>query len=638
MKLSTTSRVLAVLLGTGLFLGAGVYACGAAQTGATGLLGGAAAMISESDDSGSAADSRGPAAARKQRDARVFRLGLHRAYALRTSTAMDLGAGHTLTIALQADLHIAYADATDRGERFHFSLRNAKLSGGSESGFDAARAKGVESELAQVFFVTINHEGHVTELHVPPGATSLVSSLRKHVATLVQYEVHGENSWDSEESDATGVYHAHYENAADAGTDERSLLRTKDRYTQMLTAKGLVPAGSEVKLRVAGRTDMALDGEGWPLSVNINELTTTVVGKGMNDITSARRDDLQLTSSDDERGALGSFFREGQGYETVSLQSLELFVGQRQSADVAVVKGRSLKVLLAGLDVADEKESIEATTALESYMRLHPSDAASLGSRMRHYDAGAKRIYGALAACGTPESQEVLAEILRDRKAPTEAREDAAISLSMAENPQRESLDSLRQMMSDKDDEVSSAAKLAAGNVARKVGDAHPDAATDVVTDLLARLDAARDVSEQVVLLRALGNAGDARVLPYAERYLASVVGFVRAAACDAVTFVKSPEADDLLVRAMLRDEESDVRISAIRVSGYRPFDAYASVLTHIESNDKQSSVRMAGVERLGMSVGDPRALATLQSVAANDADDEVKIAAQGILSSLTAK
>lgn len=632
MKLSTTARVLAAVLGAGLLAGTGLYACGSRGVNNTSEL---SAIGTSSDASSSRSESVETSATTKKSARRVFRLGLHRAYALRTTTAMNLGAGHALTIALEADLHISYADATSRGERFHFSLRNAKLTGGSEGGFDAERAKGVEGELAQAFFVTINQAGHVTELQVPPEATSLVASLRKHIATLVQYEVNEEKTWETEENDSTGVYHARYENSSDDKGQNAKLVRTKDRYTQMLTAKGLVIAGTEVKQVVAGRALIALDAESWPLSVHVDERSTTIVGKGMNDIVSSRRDDLELTSSDDEAGALGSFFREGQGYESISLQSLELFVGQRQSADVALVNGRSLNVLLAGLEAKDEQSSMDATIALESYLRLHPESALSLGSRMRHYDAGAKRIYGALAASGTAESQDVLAEVLRDRKAPSDAREDAAISLSLAENPQRESLESLRQMMSDKDDEVASASKLAAGNVARKLSATDADAAGDVVTDLLQRLDAARDAGEHVLLLRALGNAGDTRILPYAERFLADAFGAVRGAACESLTFVKSVDADNLLVRTMLRDEESEVRISAIRVSGYRPFDAYSSVLTVVVAGDKQSSVRMAAVERLGVSVSDPRALATLKAVEANDSDADVKEAAHAIIASL---
>lgn len=625
MKRSTSSRVIALLAASGVVLGAGLFACsGKAPAGEVDA-------DAEADAPATTAAHELAASAGRGTSARAFRVGLHRAYALRTSTTTNLGDGQAITIGLRAELHVAYADATSRGERLRFELRGPKLDGGAAGAFDADLARGLEGELAKPFFVTLSREGHVVELQVPANATSIVAGLRKHVATLVQYESRAEKTWESSEHDTSGVFHAGYERRG------AELLRTKDRYEQLLTPSGLVASSGVVKQGVRGAARIALDDERWPSSLHVEERVTTASnGMNLRDIVSDRVDDLTMVSRDDDRLALGSALREADGYETVTLESLELFVAQRRLADEGVVKGRGYEALLAGLDTKDEDAAVEIGSAMSAYLRLHPEATERLGARLRRYDAGAKRLFGALASVGTPESHELLASVLRDRKADRGAREDAAMSLSLAENPQREGLDALRVAMRDADPDVASVSTLAAGNVARRLGESDPEAGRDVVTDLLARLDASRDAGEQVLLLRALGNAGDARVLPIADRLLMGAPALVRRAACDALTFVKDAAADALLVRAAVRDDDADVRVGAIRVSGMRPFDAYALALRDVLARDPMTAPRLAAVERLGQAMPDPRAAELLRAVAANDADEDARNAAAAILAAYT--
>jgi HEAT repeat protein len=202
----------------------------------------------------------------------------------------------------------------------------------------------------------------------------------------------------------------------------------------------------------------------------------------------------------------------------------------------------------------------------------------------------------------------------------------------MSQTPHHASLEAVRRAMHDRDPEVASASTLAAGNLARQLAENDPDTAKDVVGDLLARLDRAASVDEQVLVLRALGNSGDLRVLPYAERFLMSSADVVRAASCDALTFVKSEAADNMLVRALSRDESEMVRGSAVRVSAQRPFEAYFAPLARVLGEDPAASVRLAAVERLGLAAQDPRVLEVLRR-AMQDANEDVRNAATAIVS-----
>ncbi len=219
MKLSTTSRVLGILLASGVALGAGLFACAGKAPGG--------AVEADADAEAPRATAPVEGASVRAGEARAFRVGLHRAYALRRATKTTLGEGQSITIGLRGELHVAYADATARGARFRFEVRAPKLDGGAAGAFDAELARGLEAELARPFFVTMSREGHVVELLVPADATSVVAGLRKHVATLVQYETRDAKSWESREGDTTGVFHAAYEARG------AELLRTKDRYEQL---------------------------------------------------------------------------------------------------------------------------------------------------------------------------------------------------------------------------------------------------------------------------------------------------------------------------------------------------------------------------------------------------------------------
>ena len=67
-----------------------------------------------------------------------------------------------------------------------------------------------------------------------------------------------------------------------------------------------------------------------------------------------------------------------------------------------------------------------------------------------------------------------------------------------------------------------------------------------------------------------------------------------------------------------------------------RAFDAYVLALREVLSRDPMTAPRLAAVERLGQARPDPRAAELLRSVAANDADEDARNAAEAILAACT--
>jgi HEAT repeat protein len=130
---------------------------------------------------------------------------------------------------------------------------------------------------------------------------------------------------------------------------------------------------------------------------------------------------------------------------------------------------------------------------------------------------------------------------------------------------------------------------------------------------------------ERIVLLRALGNAGDPRVLPLAERALGSAAAAERAAAAAALRFVEGPTADALLIRAMA-DSVDAVRIEALRSSPWRPAEPQLDAVTQIARHDDVEDVRSAAVDALTAFARTSRQAALiLREVAASDPSADVR-------------
>jgi HEAT repeat protein len=180
------------------------------------------------------------------------------------------------------------------------------------------------------------------------------------------------------------------------------------------------------------------------------------------------------------------------------------------------------------------------------------------------------------------------------------------------------------------DPELASTAVLGLGNAAMRLRDRDAAGAAGYVDDLLARLRAATDDGTRMTLLRALGNTGDARILPALQAAFASDAELVRAAAVEALRFVPGVEP---LVIAALRDHASAVRTAAVFAAGFGSLDKLVGVLAETARVDPDTTVRRSIVELAGARMKELPALrAIVEHAAANDADTELRDAARGML------
>jgi HEAT repeat protein len=162
------------------------------------------------------------------------------------------------------------------------------------------------------------------------------------------------------------------------------------------------------------------------------------------------------------------------------------------------------------------------------------------------------------------------------------------------------------------------------------------DDAGNGLRTLIDAFNAAQTPEDRVLSLRALGNSGDARIVPLALGALSDANADVRGAAVNAVRFVAGAEADQLLASAMLSDTDPEVRRKAIdTVTGFRFVPSFFAAYGAILSQETFPLVRRAVAQSLDKVRSTPEAIGLLQR-ASSDASEDVRAVALASLSAVT--
>jgi HEAT repeat protein len=209
-------------------------------------------------------------------------------------------------------------------------------------------------------------------------------------------------------------------------------------------------------------------------------------------------------------------------------------------------------------------------------------------------------------------------------------------ALGMAEAPTPETEQALLTLAFGKQSEnVTAAAWLALGNLARTLGDESPARASNIVRRLLQELASPTSAGSTWQLLLALGNAGSSEALPTLERFLDEPTPDLRGAAAWALRWIDSPRADLLLTTKALRsDQEPAVRLEAVRALRCRAMTA-----ANFAAHEKGLAVETEAAVRLALlaSISDaretfPQAQRLIREVAADDPSPEIRAAAARLL------
>ena len=289
--------------------------------------------------------------------------------------------------------------------------------------------------------------------------------------------------------------------------------------------------------------------------------------------------------------------------------------------------------LLAAVAAGHEGDGLPAR--IEALLR-RDDDAVRAVLAFIRGEKATKMIADALAASGTPASQDALCALARDVHLPAHVRAEAVSSLGLIKRPTAPTMTAVADLIRVGDPKRAAAELVApamflAGSVARAGRADHPAQAAAIEKIVLAEAARARGTDEVLDALAALGNLGSTAVLPRLRAAVAAGDARIRAAAIRALRLVPDAEADQLLAATLRRDHDATVRAAAIFAAGFRKLDPLVDAIADSAQRDPADYVRAGAVTLLARNRQlSPRIESALADVASNDPKPDLRRLAAG--------
>jgi hypothetical protein len=293
---------------------------------------------------------------------------------------------------------------------------------------------------------------------------------------------------------------------------------------------------------------------------------------------------------------------------------------------------------LRALRTDQPSERAELMSSLEAVLRVQGSAATAEAARAvrdMERDADAELVMGALHDSQTPEAQQALIDLARDKQLPIGRRDTALVDLGIQQKTTADALDGLRALSKDAtlEPELRDTALLAMGGAARSA-DAKALADSHAVDYLLERLGEASSNKDRMLALDALGNTGSEQAIDAMKQALRSDDAAIRETAANGLRHIPGGEADDLLSREAATDPSPLVRSRAVSSLAYRKLDdeTRATLVNSLET-DKDAGVRLSALNVMSKFVEDDETLAAAVTQASDkDLDGRVRSRATAIL------
>jgi DNA-binding transcriptional ArsR family regulator len=494
----------------------------------------------------------------------------------------------------------------------------------------------VERSLAEASFVELSPAGKVLGYRFPATVAPLARSLLRASLASTQPTLasDGAITWQTIEGDSGGEFEAVYLRSGAAGL---TLTRRKGQYLRITSPKGLVSAKMIDTMSVGGSTSFLLDPAGWVKTAEGVE-TVSSSAESAHQVGSTRVELSLALLKIAEQPSFAADFEQARGSlaRTIAAEN-DLAASAAREVDLKLAgKAQPAAVLrrLEALTDADGVARADTKDQLSAMVRLDAKAASVLSKAVRGGlpAMAAGTVVGALASAGTEDAARALAEISADRSLSGGLRADATMALATSEDVSKESISALRKAADSDEQEVKSAGALGMGAAARGLAERGQEGADELVTSLLERLDQATTDEERATLFNALGNSGDARLVPRVRASLAGDGPVVRAAAITALRLVGDQTADDIIAATLVGDAERTVRSAALLATSFRSPALHVSSLEAHVQHEPLKSLRLGSVSLLGRWRGVAGAAAVLYSVMKSDKEPEVRAAAEALL------
>jgi hypothetical protein len=577
---------------------------------------------------------------------------------LESSSASDFGSlfaegrsalSHVFEASMKGELAVTVleADLQHALLAYHLRLENVRFQADGQETPEQSQV--IRAALARPVFGLLDGRGRVLSVRFDPATGPPAQHAARTLLAAIQFVGLPPNAdpgadWEAEEDDPSGTFVAHYHEHAD-GTVHKTKLRylppkqAKKSKTIVLTPTIESEGEYVATLDAAVHCLIALSAE----EAQSVTYQSRLIGQGdlkleMQLIRNEQSAAAELAAL---RAAEAELAKTGRAVPLCAARSSEesRLAIQRQELGTA-----TLESLLADLAEA-EAASPEVKDATRLFLRfkalaiVRPESCARLGELLTDAEAGSLRMHilaDALEAAGHAKAQAALIASIQGRTGDWPALAMLIPVLGSAESPTPETEHALQSLaFGTHDDNVTAAARLALGNVARSLGEESPARAAKIVDLLLLQLAVSRSAESKWQLLLALGNAGSARALPTLTRFLDDTSPELRGAAAWALRWIDSPRADLLLTTKVLSsDRISSVRLEAVRALRFREttsanFAAQEKAL----AAEAEAVVRMALLNNLwDARQSNPKARGLVERAAAGDPAPAVREAASKIL------
>ncbi len=556
----------------------------------------------------------------------AWRIGERRTYALVLSSVVRMDAQTILDVRVEGKLRATRLGGERLTAAMVFEPSSVTLTGSEKE-----ETESVRKALAEPFGISFGFGGFIdaigfAEVKTPEPSRAIARGLLRTVASGLQVAAKPApdvREWRVAERDAVGRVETKYSEQS-----ATSLLKQKLAYLKVEGGGKGLEATTEIERSMI---DLAFSDSsmaaGSLSSVRQSE-TTRVSSEGPLPPMSSELS-LQLTldetdvAKQQELQALAGAFR---GYRHLPLDDRS--AEKRIAIDHAKLQGPSFQELLgavATLDPADPRERARVFSLLKSRLRF--SDEA-VGEAEELISAGAPQkdmLIDALGSAGSASAQGVLHEVIRGKAFTDGDRRRALIALGFTKQPSEETLALLDNLRSDP--EFGTQALYGLGSAANYLAASDPARATEVVKDLVTSLDNAETPTEQVKMLKAVGNAGSGSALDSILAKLDSGEAGVRAAAVWALRRIPGQEADQRIALAIQRDPSPDVRQSALETLSYRsPSPVLVYALRDRLQGEEVAAVRRNVVRAAMRWAHEAPALdSVLARLAKSDTDEKVR-------------
>lgn len=489
--------------------------------------------------------------------------------------------------------------------------------------------------LVLPFFISVDKTGLVKATHFEKSTDTLARGLLRSLVANSQFVVAGVpgNSWQTEEFDTTGLYLALYQRQGDGRFEKK-----KQSYTHVTTATGPQPVASHLRIDVSSSATFELEADLWSRTFQSSERLVVDGSEAMPTTTYSLSMRMHLLERLRDPSLLGSFEASQARLGSAAMSAFQGVDQDPMDEYRQTLGSKNFDSLLKELHALpkDEHERDEVRTnvldQLHALFMLHPAEALKVPDAIR---AGmdplaASPMIGALSAASSREAIQSMVELSKDGTLSQDIRMDAVGALGMAETPNSEGVDALRNLSRDTDPMLRDTATLALGNAAFRMSGENKNGTQGLIHELGTMYRTGSSPEVQMQAIRALGNTREPLALPTIQEALRSPIAELRVVAIEALRNIPDPTADRLLSEHLVKDPAAEVRRAAIFSASFRSLGPLLPALEHAQRSDLADGVRSDVIHLMGELRGSlPQAMPLLFWSSANDPNPELRKIAQ---------